>query len=148
MYSAPGAGTLLSGVGLAALGHLISRRHLLTTATASFALAVFAFALSCSFPLSLAILFASGLFSTAVTATITTLLQLQAPGRMRGRVMALQSQAVIGMTPLGSLLSGWLATRIAAPLAVSLTAAVILLFLAYVLLAQPAWRQIEPSAEC
>jgi MFS family permease len=146
MYSAPGAGTLLSGIGLAGMGHLISRRHLLTSSAVSFAVAIFAFALSRSFPLSLAILFVSGVLSTALTATITTLLQLQAPGRMRGRVMALQSQAVIGMTPLGSLLSGWLATRIPAPLAVSATAAVILVFLAYVLLAQPAWREIEPGA--
>jgi MFS family permease len=147
MYSAPGAGTLVSGIGLAGLGHRISRRHLLTTASVSFALSIFAFALSRSFALSLAILFLSGVFSTLVTATITTLLQLQAPGRMRGRVMALQSQAVIGMTPLGSLLSGWLATRIPAPLAVSVTAAVILVFLGYVLLTQPAWRQIDPSDE-
>src|SRR5436190_2268423 len=71
MYSAPGAGTLVCGISLAAVGHRVSRRHLLTTSAVSFALAIFAFALSHSFPLSLAILFLTGLFSTAVTATIT-----------------------------------------------------------------------------
>ena len=145
MYSAPGAGTLVCGVCLATLGHLVSRRHLLTGAVVSFAVVIFAFALSHSYPLSLGILFLSGLTGTAVTATIATLLQMQAPGRMRGRVMSLQSQAVIGMTPLGSLLSGWLATRVPAPLAVSVTAAVVLLYLGYVLGAQPAWRNIEPD---
>jgi len=66
---------------------------------------------------------------------------------MRGRVMSLQSQAVIGMTPLGSLLSGWLATWMPAPLAVSLTAGVILCYLAFVAVTQPAWRRIESSDE-
>ncbi len=147
MYSAPGAGTLVSGACLATLGHLVSRRHLLTSAVVSFCCAIFAFALSRSYPLSLGILFLSGLTGTALTATISTLLQLQLPGRMRGRVMSLQSQAVIGMTPLGSLLSGWLATRMPAPLAVSLTAAVILCYLAFLVLTQSAWRRIEPDED-
>jgi hypothetical protein len=123
----------------------VSRRLLLTGAVISFCCAIFAFALSRSFPLSLGILFVSGLTSTAVTATISTLLQLQLPGRMRGRVMSLQSQAVIGMTPMGSLLSGWLATLMPAPLAVSLTAALILVYLAFLTATQPAWQRIEPS---
>ena len=76
----------------------------------------------------------------------STLVQLLAATGVEGRILSLYLLGVVGTTPLGSLLSGWLAPRIPAPLAVSLTAAVILVFLAYVLLTQPAWRHIEPSA--
>jgi MFS family permease len=143
MYSAPGAGTLIGGAALAASGHQRSQRQLVAGATAAFTFTIFGFALSRSYPLSLGLLFLSGLTSTVAGATISTLLQAHAPRRLRGRVMSLWTLCMIGMGPLGALLSGALATVIPAPLAVSLTAAVILVFLAGVVLTQPAWREIE-----
>ncbi len=143
MYSAPGAGTLIGGAALAASGRPRSHRQLVAGATAAFTLTIFGFALSRSYPLSLGLLFLTGLTSTVAGATISTLLQAHAPRRLRGRVMSLWTLCMIGMGPLGALLSGALATVIPAPLAVSLTAAVILVFLAGVVLTQPAWREIE-----
>jgi MFS family permease len=147
MYSAPGAGTLLGGAVLAAVaGNLRDRRHLVTGATVVFTLTVFGFALSRWYGLSLALLFAGGVAGTVAGATIATLLQAQSPGRLRGRVMSLQTLAIIGMSPLGAFLSGALATAIPAPLAVCLTAAVILVFLAAVVVTQPAWRDIGDTS--
>jgi MFS family permease len=143
MYSAPGAGTLLGGAALAAIGTVRSRRRLVAGATVAFTLTIFGFALSRSYPLSLALLFAGGVAGTVAAATIATLLQAQSPGRLRGRVMSLQTLTIIGMSPLGALLSGALATAMPAPLAVSLAAALILVFLAAVVLTQPAWKHVE-----
>src|SRR5688572_29788582 len=142
MYSAPGAGTLIGGLALAALGS-VPRGRLVTWATVVFTLAVLGFAASRSYPLSIALLFVTGLAGTAAGASIATLLQIQSPGRLRGRVMSLQTLGIIGMSPLGALLSGALAQAADAQLAVGLCACAILVFLVGVALTQPAWRHIE-----
>ena len=142
MYSAPGAGTLIGGLILAALGS-VPRRRLVTGGTVVFTLAVLGFAASRSYPLSIVLLFVTGLAGTAAGASIATLLQMQSPGRLRGRVMSLQTLAIIGMGPLGGLLSGALAEAVDAPLSVALCACAILVFLGAVVLTQPAWRSIE-----
>jgi MFS family permease len=143
MYAAPGAGTLVGGTGLAALRRVGSRRRLVTWSTVAFALSIFGFAASRSYPLSLLLLFAGGLTVTVAGATIATLLQARVPGALRGRVMSLQTLAIIGMGPLGGLLSGALATWLPAPLAISATAAVVLVFMFWVVLTQPAWRELD-----
>ncbi|HEX2035546.1 MAG TPA: MFS transporter [Chloroflexota bacterium] len=145
MYSAPGAGTLLGGTLLAALGPVGRQRRLVAWATAGFSLTIFGFAFSTAYPLSLVMLFLGGLSSTVAAATVSTLLQAQSPAALRGRVMSLQTLAIIGMGPLGGLLSGALATWLPAPLAISLTAAVMLLFLLAVVTTQPAWKEVEPD---
>lgn len=142
MYSAPGAGTLVCGVALAAFGN-VPRHRLVTGGTIAFTLSVLGFALSRSYALSIALLFVSGMMSTATGASISTLLQSQSPGRLRGRVMSLQSLAIIGMSPLGGLFSGALASVVPAPLAVGACASIIFVFLAAVILTQSAWRHIE-----
>jgi MFS family permease len=143
MYSAPGAGTLLGGLGLAAMKNVGSRRRLVVGATVAFTLSILGFALSRWYLPSIGLLFLSGLAGTVAGATIATILQAQSPDRLRGRVMSLQTLSIIGMSPLGGLLSGALASVLPAPLAVSLTATVILLFLAVVVVTQPAWRNID-----
>jgi MFS family permease len=55
-----------------------------------------------------------------ITASVNTLLQTLVDDAMRGRVMSLYTMAFIGMSPLGSLVGGAIATRYGAPLAVSL----------------------------
>jgi MFS family permease len=41
-----------------------------------------------------------------------SMLQLQAPDRLRGRVMGFYSFVVLGMAPLGSLQAGWVAEHL------------------------------------
>jgi MFS family permease len=43
--------------------------------------------------------------------TANTMLQVQAPDRLRGRVMGFYSFVVLGLAPLGSLQAGWVAER-------------------------------------
>jgi MFS family permease len=51
-------------------------------------------------------------------ASCNTLLQVLAADEMRGRVMSIFSMMLVGMAPFGSLIAGWLADRVGAPLVV------------------------------
>jgi MFS family permease len=73
------------------------------------------FALSHTLALSELLLFATGFALMIVFSTITSLVQLIAPNEMRGRVMSIYMIAFRGGMPLGSLVSGWLATMTSAP---------------------------------
>jgi MFS family permease len=76
---------------------------------------IIAFALSHTLPLSEALLFLTGFALMIVFSTVTSLVQLIAPNEMRGRVMSIYMIAFRGGMPLGSLVSGWLATLTSAP---------------------------------
>ena len=54
-----------------------------------------------------------------IAASNTALLTL-ADDDMRGRVMSLFSMMLVGMAPFGSLLAGWSADRVGAPLVVAI----------------------------
>jgi predicted MFS family arabinose efflux permease len=68
------------------------------------------FAVSRVFWLNAALLFAAAACMVMVFATLSSLVQLNAPNEMRGRVMSLYMVAFRGGNPLGSLTGGWLAT--------------------------------------
>ena len=64
--------------------------------------------------LSEVLLFLTGAALMVVFSTVTSLIQLIAPNEMRGRVMSIYMVAFRGGMPLGSLVSGYLATLIGA----------------------------------
>jgi len=72
------------------------------------------FAVTRIFWLNAAILFSAGACMVTAFATLSSLVQLNAPNEMRGRVMSLYMVAFRGGMPLGSLVAGWLATRTSA----------------------------------
>lgn len=59
--------------------------------------------------LTLLVLGVMGAFSIAFMSTANSLLQLNSPSQMRGRVMALYSVGFLGSTPIGSPITGWVA---------------------------------------
>ncbi len=61
-----------------------------------------------------------GFALTTTVATINTLIQLNVPDHLRGRVMALFSVLFIGLTSLGNLAAGLLGEKIGAPYTVTL----------------------------
>lgn len=112
-------GWLLGASGLGALGgslYLASRRSVLglgsviATACATLGFMLIVFSLSRWFPLSLVLLVVSGFALVTQMAASNTILQTLVEDDKRGRVMALFSMAFLGMAPLGSLLSGGIAT--------------------------------------
>ena len=86
--------------------------------------ALLEFSISRTFVLSLAALFVAGYCQISFVATTNNRIQTIAPDRLRGRVMALYAQALIGVTPIGSMQAGALATLLGAPLAMAIGAVV------------------------
>lgn len=86
--------------------------------------ALLLFSLSRSFPLSLGTLFVAGYCQISFVATANNRIQTLTPDHLRGRVMALYAQALIGVGPIGSTQAGALATLLGAPWAMAIGAVV------------------------
>ena len=86
--------------------------------------ALLTFSLSRSFPLSLAALLVAGYSQISFVATANNRIQTMTPDHLRGRVMALYAQALIGVGPFGSMQAGILATLLGAPWAMAIGATI------------------------
>ena len=143
LVSATGLGALVGAISLATLGNFKRKGLLLTAATFVFAGAVAGFALSRWVPLSMLALALAGWGMVTHLATTNTLLQMQIPDAVRGRVMSAYLWAVVGMAPVGSLLLGSLAERWGAPNAILLGAVVCALSAGVMLVMFPQVRGME-----
>jgi MFS family permease len=101
------------------------------------------FTLSRSFVLSLGLLVLVGMTTLTFGSMLQTMLQLRAPGAMRGRVMSLVTVTMQGFAPLGALLTGALATAVGTPSAVALSAGVVAVAAVIAALAAPDVRDYE-----
>jgi predicted MFS family arabinose efflux permease len=103
---------------------------------------IIAFALSRALPLSEALLFLTGFALMIVFSTVTSLVQLIAPNEMRGRVMSIYMLAFRGGMPVGSLVSGWLATLTSAPTVLIVNGVLLSLVAAWFLLNNRGVREL------
>jgi MFS family permease len=94
---------------------------------------IVAFAVSRVLWLSDILLFLTGAALMVVFSTVTSLVQLTAPNEMRGRVMSIYMLAFRGGMPLGSLMSGWLATSLGAPLVIGINGGLLVVVAIYFL---------------
>jgi len=76
-----------------------------------------------------------------VFSTVTSMVQLIAPNQMRGRVMSIYMLAFRGGMPLGSLVSGYLATLISAPVVIGINGALLVAVALYFLVRSPIVRE-------
>ena len=120
LTSCAGFGAALGALLLASRDTVVGLGRVIVRASALFGAALLAFAFSEILWLSCSLLVATGFAVMVVTASINTMLQTLVDEAMRGRVMSLYTMAFIGMSPVGSLACGAMATRFGAPLAVSL----------------------------
>jgi MFS family permease len=72
----------------------------------------------------MAALFVAGYCQISFVATANNRIQTITPDRLRGRVMALYAQALIGVGPVGALQAGALAQRYGAPWAMAIGAVI------------------------
>jgi hypothetical protein len=86
--------------------------------------ALLEFSISRVFVLSMATLFVAGYCQVSFVATANNRIQTLTPDHLRGRVMSLYAQALIGVGPLGSTQAGALATLFGAPWAMAIGAGV------------------------
>ena len=86
--------------------------------------ALIGFSLATSYPLALALLFIAGFFELAFNAMAQTLVQLNAPVDMRGRVLGLFNMASLGLRAFSGVTVGLVGSLIGVHWSLALTAAV------------------------
>ena len=84
-----------------------------------------------------------GILLLVVQSLAITLVQVNTPNRIRGRVMAIYSMTHAGADTASNALIGWAAQRLTLPAAVTLGGAVALAFAAAVALAAPSVRRLD-----
>jgi MFS family permease len=132
-----GLGFLTAAVGLGALvsALLLANRGRATTLTLfagalAFSVLLGAVALSRWYLSTVLLLVALGAASTVFAATANTSLQLAAPDRLRGRLMALYMLLFAGSTPIGGFLTGIMAEHLGVSTTVGIEALLCLIGLA------------------
>ncbi|MBT5701317.1 MAG: hypothetical protein HOI67_07670 [Gammaproteobacteria bacterium] len=148
----------ITGVG-AVIGTVISgslqkspRLGLLMLLSAlTFCVFVYLFALVCwlgisgAFYFALAMLFSASIFSSIFMVTTTTILQLEVPDQIRGRVMGFHGISY-NLFPMGALLAGTIAEASNPSVGISVSTTVFVAFLLWVLVTQPDARKIDGTA--
>lgn len=127
LMTATGAGALLGTVYLASRHTVLGLGKVIVAATVTLSLGLIAFSFSHTLAVSLAILPFVGAGMMLQAASANTILQTIVDEKLRGRVMAFYSMAVLGTQPIGSLLAGALADRIGAQHTIAAGAIVCLL---------------------
>jgi MFS family permease len=108
----------------------------------AYALLILLFAVTRVLWLNAVILFLGGICMVTVTAMLMSLIQLNAPNEMRGRVMSIYMVAFRGGMPLGSLFGGWIASLLSAPAVLMLNGTLLSLVAAWFLLKRDGVREL------
>jgi MFS family permease len=116
LMAAAGGGAVTGALVVAWLGKFRHMGRTLLIIQFAFGVLIALFALLRVFWVNAALLFAAGACMVMVFAMLSSLVQLNAPNEMRGRVMSIYMVAFRGGMPLGSLAAGWLATGVSAPI--------------------------------
>ncbi len=108
LYTAQGIGALVAALSLASF----NPRHkgwLMTAGQIVFVAGLLIIAFTHQVPLALILFVLIGWGSVTTLATMNTLIQLQVPDNLRGRVFSTYLWGLQGIAPFGSLLVGWMA---------------------------------------
>ena len=142
LQSFSGVGALIGTLIVAYLAQAGRRGWQVLVGSAIFGSLLMLFAYSSSFALSLGLIFFLGLFNQIYLTSINTILQLNLPNDLRGRVLGL-----FGLTwdlmPLGGAISGTVAEFAGAPTAVALGGFLVAALGLYGLARLPTVREIE-----
>ncbi len=136
MTSLMGAGAVVGGLGVASAGPPTPAR--LVAVAAAFGVAVGLIAVMPTIGLVYLTMPLVGAASVSMISLSNATLQLNSDAKYRGRVMSLFSVALIGSTPIGGPLVGWLADHVSPRFALLVGAAAALAAAAY------GWSQLAP----
>jgi MFS family permease len=115
LMAGAGVGAAAGALVVAWLGRFRHMGRTLLLIQFAYGVLIVLFALTRTFWANAALLFAAGACMVMVSAMLSSLVQLNAPNEMRGRVMSIYMVAFRGGMPLGSLAGGWVATITNAP---------------------------------
>jgi MFS family permease len=134
MMAFSGAGSVAGALLVAWLGKYRRMGLIALLTQAVYGGFIIAFAMSRVLLLSEMLLFFTGATLMVVFSTVTSLVQLSVPERVRGRVMSIHLLAFRGGMPLGSLVSGWVAASLGAPIVIGINGVLLIAVAAYFLL--------------
>jgi MFS family permease len=143
LASSLGIGALLGALLLAYISGNRPNRRLWFAGGAGLCLFQLLLATSRQYSLSFMLLFCTGASMITFAALSNTTVQLNVEDRLRGRVMGVYAIVFLGVTPIGSLLSGGLAHIWGAPITIAIGAAIGLLGLIVMLIRER--RQLAPK---
>ena len=115
LMACAGAGAVSGALVVAWLGSFRHMGRMLLTMQLACGALIVVFAITRMLVFNAALLFLIGVCLVIAMALLSSLVQLNAPNEMRGRVMSIYMVAFRGGMPLGSLAAGWFATRTSAP---------------------------------
>ncbi len=116
--AAPGLGTIVGSLGVAALGRSQVNRRTMVMSLCGTALALFLFAASGSLTTACLMLIVVGMLSMTFDTLLNTLIQLNVTDSYRGRVMGVYGLTAAGMREFGGMQAGFLAEWTGAPFAI------------------------------
>jgi len=109
MLSAIGVGAAAAAFFMAGLGGRTRRARVVLGSSVLFGLVLTAAALAPGMWTAIVLFTLAGCLMALNGIAANTMLQIQAPDRLRGRVMGFYSFVVLGMAPFGALQAGWVA---------------------------------------
>lgn len=109
LYLAQGIGALAAALIISSFSHMRRKGLLLMAGQFVFAVAIIMVSFTRSLSLALVLIAVLGWAMVSQLATMNTLVQLEAPDHLRGRVFSIYLWALQGVAPFGSLFIGWLA---------------------------------------
>jgi MFS family permease len=115
LMACAGIGAVAGALVVAWLGRFAHMGRTLLILQVAFGTVVVLFASTRLFWLNGVLLFGAGACMVMVFSMLSSLVQLNAPNEMRGRVMSIYMVAFRGGMPLGSLVGGWIANQTSAP---------------------------------
>jgi len=132
LISAIGVGAAAGALGLAGFGKRYRKEKLLMMASSLFGVVLALIAVAHTFSTSLALFTIAGWTMAANGILGNTLLQIQAPDHLRGRVMGVYSFLVLGLAPFGSLQAGLVSEHLGVRYSIGLGGAACCLTVAWV----------------
>jgi MFS family permease len=137
-----GAGAVTGALVVAWLGKFEGMGRALLVLQLVFGALVLLFAVTRVIWINAVLLFGAGACMVMVFAVLSSLVQLIVPNEMRGRVMSIYMVAFRGGMPLGSLVSGYVATFSSASMVLTINGVLMSLVAAGFLLKHDAVREI------
>jgi MFS family permease len=127
LLAANAAGALVAGLALESTGIANARPRLVLVLVILWCLSVGGFAISTSYPLSLALLFMGGVLNLAFSSMAQTLVQLHAPAQIRGRVIGIFNMFFHGLRAFSGVTVGMGGSLIGVHWSLGLSAAALLI---------------------
>lgn len=141
LYLAQGVGALIAAAFISAFSTLRRKGLLMTIGQFVFAVALVLLAFGRNLPVAMVLIALNGWATVAQLMMMNTLIQIDVPDVLRGRVFSVYLWAQQGVAPFGSLFIGWLAQAAGVPRAALVGGLVCLLLLVFAHAKWPVLRQ-------